>query len=44
VILVSAGNNVPADRRLLEAFGVRVINATLTGEARNRVSPSSVLL
>ena len=34
VILLSAGDAVPADCRLLEAFGVRVNNATLTGEAR----------
>lgn len=34
VILLSAGDNVPADCRLVEAFGVRVNNATLTGEAR----------
>jgi sodium/potassium-transporting ATPase subunit alpha len=34
VIHLSAGDNVPADCRLLEAFGVRVNNATVTGEAR----------
>ena len=34
VIALSAGDNVPADCRLLEAFGVRVNNATVTGEAR----------
>ncbi len=34
VVLLSAGDNVPADCRLLEAFGVRVNNATLTGESR----------
>ena len=34
VILLSAGDNVPADCRLLESFGVRVNNATVTGEAR----------
>ena len=34
VILLSAGDNVPADCRLVEAFGVRVNNATVTGEAR----------
>ena len=34
VILLSAGENVPADCRLLEAFGVRVNNSTLTGESR----------
>ena len=31
VILLSAGDNVPADCRLVEAFGVRVNNATVTG-------------
>ena len=34
VIVLSAGDNVPADCRLLEAFGVRVNNSTVTGEAR----------
>ena len=34
VIFLAAGDDVPADCRLLEAFGVRVNNATLTGEAR----------
>ena len=34
MILLSAGDTVPADCRLLEAFGVRVNNATVTGEAR----------
>jgi calcium-translocating P-type ATPase len=34
VIFLTAGDDVPADCRLLEAFGVRVNNATLTGEAR----------
>src|SRR5512134_456216 len=34
VILLSAGDDVPADCRVLEAFGVRVNNATVTGEAR----------
>jgi len=34
VIALSAGDNVPADCRLLEAFGVRVNNATVTGEAQ----------
>src|SRR6187200_2774220 len=32
VIFLTAGDDVPADCRLLEAFGVRVNNATLTGE------------
>jgi calcium-translocating P-type ATPase len=34
VIFLTAGDNVPADCRLAEAFGVRVNNATVTGEAR----------
>ena len=33
VIFLTAGDDVPADCRLIEAFGVRVNNATLTGEA-----------
>ena len=34
VILLSTGDNVPADCRLIEAFGMRVNNATITGESR----------
>ena len=49
VIFLTAGDDVPADCRLLEAFGVRVNNATLTGEARPisrdlRAAPDSDLL
>ncbi|HXU94183.1 MAG TPA: cation-transporting P-type ATPase [Gallionella sp.] len=33
VVLLAAGDNVPADCRLLEASGVRVNTATLTGES-----------
>ena len=33
VILLAEGDNVPADCRLIEAFGVRVNNATITGES-----------
>jgi len=33
IILLEAGSNVPADCRLIEGFGVRVNNATVTGEA-----------
>ncbi len=33
VISIEEGDNVPADCRLLEGFGVRVNNATLTGES-----------
>lgn len=36
VILLEAGNNVPADCRLIEAFGVRVNTATVTGESFSR--------
>jgi calcium-translocating P-type ATPase len=34
VIFVGAGDEVPADCRLIEAHAVRVNNATITGEAR----------
>jgi P-type E1-E2 ATPase len=34
VIFLTAGDDVPVDCRLVEAFGVRVNNATVTGEAR----------
>ncbi len=33
VVLLSAGDDVPADCRLIEAFGVRVNTANLTGES-----------
>jgi magnesium-transporting ATPase (P-type) len=33
VILLEGGDNVPADCRIVEAFGVRVNNATITGES-----------
>jgi calcium-translocating P-type ATPase len=33
VILLDGGEDVPADCRLIEAFGVRVNNATVTGES-----------
>lgn len=33
VVLLTAGDDVPADCRLIEAFGVRVNTANLTGEA-----------
>ena len=33
VILLEAGDDVPADCRLIEAYGVRVNNATVTGES-----------
>ena len=34
VVLLAAGDDVPADCRLIEAFGVRVNTATLTGESK----------
>ena len=33
VVLLGQGDNVPADCRLVESFGVRVNNATVTGES-----------
>ncbi|MGZ5001902.1 MAG: cation-translocating P-type ATPase [Chthoniobacterales bacterium] len=33
VVFLAEGDNVPADCRLIEAFGVRVNNATITGES-----------
>src|SRR5512139_2516211 len=33
VVMLAAGDDVPADCRLIEAFGVRVNTATLTGES-----------
>jgi magnesium-transporting ATPase (P-type) len=33
VLVLAEGDNIPADARLVEAFGLRVNNATLTGEA-----------
>lgn len=33
VVLLEAGSRIPADCRLLEAFGVSVNNATITGES-----------
>jgi sodium/potassium-transporting ATPase subunit alpha len=33
VILLESGDNVPADCRVVEAFGMRVNNATITGES-----------
>jgi calcium-translocating P-type ATPase len=34
VVLLAAGDDVPADCRLMEAFGVRVNTANLTGESK----------
>ncbi len=33
IVLLEQGDNIPADCRLIEAFGVRVNNATITGES-----------
>ena len=33
IVLLEPGDNIPADCRLIEAFGVRVNNATITGES-----------
>ena len=37
IILLGAGDNVPADCRLIEAFDVRVNDATITGESLPKV-------
>jgi calcium-translocating P-type ATPase len=37
IIFLEQGNNVPADCRLMEAFGVRVNNATVTGESLSKL-------
>lgn len=34
IIIFEDGDNVPADCRIIESFGVRVNNATITGESR----------
>jgi len=41
VVLLAAGDDVPADCRLIEAFGVRVNTATLTGESRPKSRDTS---
>ena len=33
IVLLEQGNNIPADCRLIEAFGVRINDATVTGES-----------
>ena len=40
VILLADGDAIPADCRLLEAFGVRVNNATITGESLSQARNS----
>src|SRR5690349_16059360 len=37
IVLLAQGDNIPADCRLLEAFGARVNSSALTGEAVARV-------
>ncbi len=37
IVLLEQGNNIPADCRLIEAFGVRVNNATVTGESLSKL-------
>jgi sodium/potassium-transporting ATPase subunit alpha len=37
VVLLEQGNNIPADCRLIEAFGVRVNDATVTGESLSKL-------
>lgn len=34
IVYLESGDDIPADCRLIEAYGVRVNNATLTGESR----------
>ena len=36
IVLLEQGNNIPADCRLVEAFGVRVNDATVTGESLSK--------
>ncbi len=42
LILLAQGDNVPADCRLVEAFGLRVNRATVTGESRPRSCEAAV--
>jgi sodium/potassium-transporting ATPase subunit alpha len=37
IVLLEQGNNIPADCRLIEAFGVRVNDATVTGESLSKL-------
>jgi sodium/potassium-transporting ATPase subunit alpha len=37
IVLLEQGNNIPADCRLIEAFGVRVNDATITGESLSKL-------
>jgi calcium-translocating P-type ATPase len=36
IVMLEAGDNIPADCRLIEGFGVRVNTATITGEALSK--------
>ena len=37
IVLLEQGDNIPADCRLIEAFGVRVNDATITGESASKL-------
>jgi magnesium-transporting ATPase (P-type) len=37
IVLLEQGNNIPADCRLIEAFGVRINDATITGESLSKL-------
>jgi sodium/potassium-transporting ATPase subunit alpha len=37
IVLLQQGDNIPADCRLIEAFGVRVNDATITGESASKL-------
>jgi sodium/potassium-transporting ATPase subunit alpha len=37
IVVLEQGNNIPADCRLIEAFGVRVNDATVTGESLSKL-------
>ena len=41
IVLLEAGDNVPADCRLTESFGVRVNTATITGESVSKALETS---
>ena len=44
LILLESGDNVPADYRLVEAFGVRLNNASITvNRCRNRARPKRAM-
>ena len=44
VVLLAAGDDVPADCRLIEAFGVRVNTANLTGESKPMARDTSTTI